>query len=462
MNKHLSAKTKIIATLGPSSSTKRTIMQMVSNGMDCARINTAHGDFDQYLRLVKLVRQIDEIPIIIDIKGPEIRIRNDNEIIIKKNEKKLFHFNKSKKPHFNHDFSKSLLKGDKIFFDNGSVESSVSEINPDSVTLKFSTSCVIKLNKGVNVPGKNLKISPLSKKDKEAIAFALKHKLSFIALSFTRNKEDVLRVRKLLGDSGTGIIAKIENQQGIDNIDEIIDSSDGIMIARGDLGAEIAAEKLPELQKRIIEKCNLAGKLVIVATQMLESMINSATPTRAEVSDVANAVLDGADAVMLSGETASGKYPVISVETMNKIIYESEGKVESKVLDELNPSISSGISSRANSLAELAGATKIVCITRSGFSARLISRFRPKRQIIVVTDSHLVMKQLKLVWGVFPFLLKPLPKKALAPGIARLLVKKGILSKKDTVVFVGAVNTSIPQIANYIEIQDIRDLIKSK
>jgi pyruvate kinase len=328
------------------------------------------------------------------------------------------------------------------------------------VELSFRESCVIKPNKGVNVPGKKLKIPSLSEKDKESIKFAVKHNLSFIAVSFTRYKEDVLGVKKLIGDSPIGLIAKIENEEGIQNIREIIEVSDGIMVARGDLGVEIPAQKIPYLQKMMVQRCNTAGKIVIVATQMLESMTNSPVPTRAEVSDVANAVLDGADAVMLSGETASGKYPVKAIEVMHVIATEIEDKIKHHVKESMGAGISERISTIASSLAEEAKATKIVCITRSGFSAHLIARYRPHIPIIAITNSEETLLKLKLVWGIIPVIIKPIPVNSIMATLAHHLTEKNILSKHDLVVFIGGVRTVQSNVLNMVEIHKVDDILK--
>jgi pyruvate kinase len=455
-------KTKIVATIGPACLDSNTLRQMIGSGLSCARLNTAHGDFPQYASMIGNIREAGDIPIMVDIKGPEIRVRMDNDVTVQAGDKILFGFGKGKLPYFSFDFSEHLLPGDIVFFDNGIIESRVAKVmkgDVPQVLLSFSEACIIKPNKGVNLPAKKLKMPSLSEKDREAIKFSIRQKVSFIALSFTRYKEDVLGVRKLLGNAPIGIISKIENEEGLENIDEIIETSDGIMVARGDLGVQIPAQKIPYLQKMIVQKCNSAGKLVIVATQMLETMTNSPTPTRAEVSDVANAVLDGADAVMLSGETAVGKYPVKVVETMKNIALEVEDKLSHVVREDSKPDISEEISRIACELANYAHATKIACITRSGFTARLIARFRPNQQILAITDSKDVMLQLKLVWGVMPLLMKIIPSKAIMPAVADYMSCKGIVSGKDLVVFVGGIRTLHPSVANVVEIHAIDDLL---
>ncbi len=455
-------KTKIIATIGPACLDQETVKRMVAAGMDCARINTAHGDFSQYESIIRMVRKTGEMPVMIDVKGPEIRVRAEKEIVIAADGKVLFCFAKGELPYFSFDFSKSLALGDAIFFDNGSIEGKVVEIKKGrgaSVLLSFAEACTIKPNKGVNVPGKKLKMLSLSEKDRECVKFAIKNKLSFIALSFTRNKDDLRGLKKLIGNAPIAVIAKIENQEGLDNIDEIIAESDGIMVARGDLGVEIPASKIPLLQKMMIQKCNNAGKIVIVATQMLESMTSSPKPTRAEVSDVANAVEDGADAVMLSGETATGRYPVKAVEAMREISFEMENKIRHSIQKKESPSVSEKVSEVAANLAIEVKASKIICITRSGFSARLIARFRPRVPIIAVTNSEEALLQMKLAWGVNPVLMKTIPEKAIMPTVADYLFCRKMVNRKDIVVFVGGIRTLQQAVANVVEIHSIGDLL---
>jgi pyruvate kinase len=316
-------KAKIIATIGPVCMSSNVIKQMARSGMNIARINTAHGDFEQYDEILRLTRNIKNMPVMIDIKGPEIRVRLDEELIVKRGKEYEF-FYKDKKPCFSYDFSREIKAGEHVFFDNGQIKSKVKKKGNKSFTLVFSKNSILMPNKGVNIPGKKLNIPSLSKKDVKAVKYSVKKGIEFIALSFTRNKEDVRNLKALIKNSKIKIVSKIENMEGIKNIDEIISASDGIMIARGDLGVEIPQERIPGVQKKIIKKCKEKGKISIVATQMLESMTEKPTPTRAEVSDVANAILDGANAVMLSGETASGKYPVKAVRVMRKIVREAE------------------------------------------------------------------------------------------------------------------------------------------
>ncbi|PIY60337.1 pyruvate kinase [Candidatus Woesearchaeota archaeon CG_4_10_14_0_8_um_filter_47_5] len=458
-------RTKIIATVGPASLSKKALTAMAGEGMNCARINTAHGDFAQYEAMIKLIRSIPTIstmPIILDIKGPEIRLKTRDDIPVKKGTHLSLGFSPKKEPYCSYDFFQEVEVPDTILFDGGLVQGTIIRKIPEKkqIVVEIHTPGILKNNKGINLPNKSLKIPSLSEKDRDAVRFALKHKLSYIALSFVRTKDDVINLKNLLGNYQGGIIAKIENKEGVDNIREIIAESEGVMIARGDLGAEIRQEKLPLIQKGIIHACNQAGKISIVATQMLESMIERPTPSRAEVSDVANAIIDGADAVMLSGETATGKYPLQAISVMSRIAREIEDTLAHNISMDFPGSVSEEMTKSAYTLALRGKATKIVCITRSGFTARLIARFRLPINILAVTDSHMTKKKLDLVWGVNPLVVHELPVQAIIPSVAYLLYKKGLLIPGDKAIFLGGVGTSEEQVVNLIEIHTVLDLLR--
>ena len=324
-------KTKIICTVGPASSSKQTIEKMFQAGMNGARINTAYGNLAQYQSVIETVREIADIPIIIDIKGPEIRIRASQRKVISKGDILEVGFD-GEEVSFNHDFYDEMAVDDEVYIDNGKIRTRVVEKKDRKLRLLTLDSGVIEDGKGVNVPNKHLSVPTFPEKDLEIISFAKKHDVEYVALSFTRNAEDVKNLSQTNGFGG-GIIAKIENFEGVQNVEEILEVASGLMVARGDLGVEIEPERVPLVQKSLIKLCNQKGKLVVTATEMLESMINQPCPTRAEVSDVANAILDGSDAVMLSGETAVGQYPVEAVEMMTRIANETEKAVKSNVED---------------------------------------------------------------------------------------------------------------------------------
>ena len=324
-------KTKIICTVGPASSSKQTIEKMFQAGMNGARINTAYGNLAQYQSVIETVREVADIPIIIDIKGPEIRIRASQRKVISKGDILEVGFD-GEEVCFNHDFYDEMAVDDEVYIDNGKIRTRVVEKKDRKLRLLTLDSGVIEDGKGVNVPNKHLSVPTFPEKDLEIISFAKKHDVEYVALSFTRNAEDVKNLSQTNGFEG-GIIAKIENFEGVQNVEEILEAASGLMVARGDLGVEIEPERVPLVQKSLIKLCNQKGKLVVTATEMLESMINQPCPTRAEVSDVANAILDGSDAVMLSGETAVGQYPVEAVEMMTRIANETEKAVKSNVED---------------------------------------------------------------------------------------------------------------------------------
>ncbi len=449
--------TKILATIGPAIDNKDELIK--TKGLaDMFRINTAHGDFEQYDETLKRIKQYTNTPVLIDIKGPEIRIRTE-DLEVREGEEVEFFF-KDKMPYFSYDFLNEVSEKDKIFFDGGLIEANIKEKKKNSLILKFQDSAVIKPNKGVNIPNKSLKIPSLSSKDKEAIKWAEKRQIAYIALSFVRHKEDVINLKKKLKNENIGIISKIENWEGVKNIKDIIQECDGVMIARGDLGIEVPEQKIPIIQKRIIEQANQEAKVTIVATQMLESMTEHKTPTRAEVSDVANAILDGADTVMLSGETAIGKYPLQSLKVMDKVAREIEDKVENRIDINKPGSISEEMSKNAYSLLQRTKADKLVTLTRSGYSANLVSRYRIKKPILAVTDNKSTADKLRIVWGVKPVYFKDLPGFEKVVRTAVVLLKKRLVKKRDHVIFFAGIKTLQERISNSVEIHHIKDLLE--
>ena len=461
LGRFMTRKTKIIATIGPSSMNVKTLKSFEKNSVSCIRINTAHGDFNQYKQIVDMVRTNTNIPLLLDVKGPEIRIRVKKEYNVSKTKPEWFGFKENgDTPFFSYNFYDEVKIGDVAFFDNGFLKAKVLEKKNNSVKLEFDENYIIKPNKGVNLPNKSLNIPSLSKKDIEAVEFAKEMDFAFIALSFVRNREDVLNLRKRLKDKEIGIVSKIENFEGVDNIDEIIEESDAIMVARGDLGVEVPEIEVPLLQKKIIRKCNQRATPCIVATQMLESMTYSPVPTRAEVSDVANAVLDGADAVMLSGETAGGNYPIPSVEVMGDIATKVEANVINRVDMNAADLLSGEMSKAAYELYRRTSSQYLVAITRSGYSANLISRFRLDKRIIAVTDNKFTYKKLNLTWGVTPAFIEHIPDHALINKTGNYLVESKLAKKSDTVVFFAGIKTLKERVSNLIQIHLLKDLIE--
>jgi pyruvate kinase len=453
-------KTKIICTIGPASISLETIREMVLEGMNCARINTAHGDFPQYSKIISNVRKAGKTPILIDIKGPEVRIIAKAPQKVKAGEKFEAGFGESYKISFTYNFLSEIELGDEVVIANGKVRARIVSKASRGIVLQALNDGTIEDRKGVNIPGRPLNVPSLSDKDRKSIDFAIKNKVEFIALSFVRSREDVLGVRKLLGDRRIGLISKIENLQGVTNLKEILEESDGIMIARGDLGVEIPQEKIPLIQKDIIKQCNQRGRISITATQMLESMISAPAPTRAETSDVANAILDGTDAVMLSGETATGLYPVESVKTMSNIAREVEDSVQNRVQMTGYFNISDTISKSIQHIAENMPLQKIIPITRSGYTARMIARFRLDVPIIAVTDDLITRGQLELVFGVIPVHIKKIPQTKRILQVAEHLYGLGLLHPDETVLFTAGVRTSKKHASNLIEIHTVGELLK--
>ena len=451
-------KTKIICTIGPASLSRETLEEMYRAGMNGARINAAYGNVNQYKLIINNVRKVAEIPIIVDIKGPEIRLKTGGKRFIRKGEIVKVGFN-HEEISFNHDFYDEIDIGDKIYIDNGRIKTQVIEKRGGSLHLLFMSDGEISDGKGVNIPNKRLSVPPLSEMDLKLIEFAKKHDIEYVALSFTRSKKDVDAFRENSNGFKGAVIAKIENSEGLENFGEILNSVEGIMIARGDLGVEIELEKVPLVQKKMIKQCNQRGKIAITATEMLESMIYQPNPTRAEVSDVANAILDGTDAVMLSGETSIGKYPVESVLMMARIAREVEASVKSHVEEEKFINISSAVSKAIQKICRDMPINKVVTLTRSGYTARMIARFRIAQPIIAVTPEERVKKQLELVFNVYPVCIDYRGERDPILAVARKLHSMHLIHENDTVLFTAAFRTTLKHASNLIEIHKIKELI---
>lgn len=418
-------KTKIICTLGPSTDDEKTLKQLILSGMDVARFNFSHGSHEEHLKRLKKIEKLrDELgyPIatLLDTKGPEIRIgtfKDHKKILL--NEGQTFILTSREiegdetqvsitYPNLIYD----IEEGTTILIDDGLVEMTVEEVTATDITCIVKNGGTISDKKGVNVPGVHLSMPFISDKDRQDILFGIEHHFDFIAASFVSTAQDILEIRKMLNkhNSQSKIIAKIENSHGVDHIDEIIEASDGIMIARGDMGVEIPYEEVPVLQKMIIKKVFNSGKQVITATQMLDSMIKNPRPTRAETTDVANAIYDGTSAIMLSGETAAGLYPVESLKTMVRIAMRAEADIDYKKRFRIHefcksPDITDAISRATVTTAHDLNAKMIITVTTSGKTARMISRYRPDCQILGCTTDPVVCRQLNMAWGVTPLLI---------------------------------------------------------
>lgn len=451
-------KTKIVCTIGPASLESETLEQMAQAGMNCVRINTAYGDFDRYKTVVENVREVADIPVLIDLKGPEIRLRTDKEFTAKKGEVLSVGFN-GEDISFNHNFFDKMNVGDVVFIDNGKIRTSVSEKTDGSLSLLVVNGGAVSDGKGINVPNKQLSVPTLSSRDKKIINFAKEHDIEFLALSFTRNATDVKNLKSASKDFTGAVISKIENFEGITNFEEILGLSDGIMIARGDLGVEIEPERVPLVQKEFVRRCNQAGKPVVTATEMLESMMHQPNPTRAEVSDVANAILDGTDATMLSGETAIGEFPVESVAMMSRIALETEKAVKSSVQDKGFVNISDTVSWSIQRICQNMPLTKIITLTRSGYTAKMISRFKLPEPVIAVTPNKMVKKQLELVYGVVPVHYDYCKEEDHLLSVASKLYSKKLLHIEDLVLFTAAFRTQMKHASNLIEIHSLKELL---
>ena len=456
-------KTKIVCTMGPNTDNREIMKELALNGMDVARFNFSHGDHAEHkhrLEILESVREELGIPIasLLDTKGPEIRtgkLKDGKKVTLKEGD--LYTLTTEEivgdetRGYINYaGLAEDVKPGNRILIDDGLIELHVREVNGTDIVCRIENGGELGEKKGVNVPGVRVKLTALTDKDKEDIRFGVDAGFDFVAASFVRNADAIREIREILDEKGSAmqIIAKIENEEGIENIDSIIEASDGIMVARGDMGVEIPAEKVPHIQKMIIRKCNLACKVVITATQMLDSMIRNPRPTRAEVSDVANAVYEGTDAVMLSGETAMGSYPIEAVRMMSQIAEESERYLDymfyqrRKVSAENLRNISNTVCYSSVATASDLEAPVIVAPSVSGFTTRMLSKWRPKALIAGLSPSMTAVRQMQLYWGVKPFHAKRAESTdALLFASVELLKEKGIVKEGEIVVATAGVVT---------------------
>lgn len=414
-------RTKIVCTLGPASDKEETLRELINNGLNVCRFNFSHGTHEEHKVRMDLVKKVrtdlaQPIAILLDTKGPEIRTGDFDlpEVLLEEGQKFTITMdevlgNKEKCTVTYKHLSKDVVSGDTILIDDGLIGLRVDEVKGDEILCTVQNSGVVKNHKGVNVPGVKINLPALTDKDISDIEFGIAQGIDYIAASFVRKASDVLAIKEVLENNNAKhiqIISKIENQEGVDNIDSILNVSDGIMVARGDLGVEIPTEEIPIAQKMMIKKCNEVGKPVITATQMLDSMIRNPRPTRAEVTDVANAIYDGTDAIMLSGETAAGKYPAEAVKTMATIAKRTEKTIDYNQLLKkrkiVEITVTNAISHATCTTATDLNASSIITFTSSGHTARMVSKFRPQCPIIATTEDEGVMRLLALTWGVYP------------------------------------------------------------
>lgn len=469
-------KTKIICTLGPAVDDVNLIRALVEGGMDAARFNFSHGNHAEQLERLNRLKAVRDaigrpVATILDTKGPEIRIRNFAEKTVTLEAGDTFILeteemvgNRERVSVSYPKLHEELFPGQEVLIDDGLVAIRVEYIEGTSIVCKVENGGVLSANKSINIPGVHIRLPALTEKDVEDIRFGVENDFDFIAASFVRNAADVEAVRSVLHDCGGSdvrIIAKIENQEGVDNLDAILEVADGIMVARGDLGVEIPAARVPVLQKQMIRKGLQMGKLVITATQMLDSMMRNPRPTRAEVSDIANAVYDGTSCVMLSGETAGGKYPIEALQTMASIVTEAESAIDywqrfekQRILSAAN--INDAITHTCCLTARDLNARAILAATSSGHSARMICRFRPACPVAALTMREKVRRQLNLSWGVIPFLTGEVNSTdrifSLTMDVA---VKEGLVQTGDIVVITAGVPLGHSGSTNLIKAQAV-------
>ena len=468
-------KTKIVCTLGPACSDEKTITAMCKAGMNVARLNFSHNNHEDHKKRIDTVKKVRQelglpIALMLDTKGPEYRIKTfkDGKITLSEGDKFTFTADEIEgdetKVSINYKgLPNDLNEGDIILLNNGLMTFKVISTTDTDVNCEVVVGGVLSDRKSMSFPNKTLKQKYLSDQDKEDIAFGIKEGVDFIACSFVSCKQDLLDVRQFLAEIGaadTELIAKIENRSGVDNIEEICEECAGIMVARGDMGVEIPFEELPAIQKKIITKCRLLGKRVITATEMLESMINNARPTRAEISDVANAVYDGTSAIMLSGETAAGKYPVLSVRTMARIAESAEKNIhykkrflsaEFKIKNTVD-----AISHATCGMAIDIDAKAITVCSLSGMTARMVSRFRPPVDIVGLTTDVKTWHKLSLSWGVIPVMCENYPSTDVLFYNAQKLTKKTLnLDDGDKIVITGGVTNGKSGNTSLIKVEKV-------
>lgn len=494
-------RTKVVCTIGPASEKKTTIEKMVVAGLNVARLNMSHNTYQHHQMLISNIRAVSKklqtpVAILQDLQGPRIRIgevgKDGIELIegmvvnlvpenFKISLKRLGHFIPIQHP----SIYKDLKPGNPVLIDDATIALEVTAIKGKMIRCRVKVGGVVKSHKGMNFPKSNIRCPAVTKKDHRDVEFGIKNDVDFIALSFVRNAEDLLNLRKRIfalekkykksdhrdfkkpvgkgkwGGIHTRIIAKIECKEAVKNFKEILEAADGVMIARGDLGIELPLEDVPLIQKKIIQQCNEVGKPVIVATQMLDSMTKKPVPTRAEISDIANAILDGTDAIMLSGETATGKYPLKAVQVMKRVALEVE-ETEIEKYKLAKPwfkgihSVTESVGYAVNDIALDVQAKIIVCSTTSGFTARAISRFKPGTQLVAVTAFAKTSRQLNLSWGVQPYLI-PFCRSVgeLIKNIRKIIIKEKLAQKGDKVVICSSYPFGYIGETNLIKVETI-------
>lgn len=471
-------KTKIVATIGPSSESEEKLSELIDSGMNVTRLNFSHGNHEEHLKRIETIKKVrkeknSHTAIMLDTKGPEIRTGNfkEEEVYLEEGQnytittRNILGDNTICSVTYE-NLTEDVIVGDSILIDDGLVELEITNIVDTDIHCIVKNSGKISNHKGVNVPMVNINLPAVTEKDILDIKFAIKNELDFIAASFVRKAEDVLQIRTVLEENNgedIKIISKIENFEGVKNIEEIIKVSNGIMVARGDLGVEIPPEEVPLVQKEIIKKCNKVGKPVITATQMLDSMIRNPRPTRAEVTDVANAILDGTDAIMLSGETAMGKYPVETLTTMKNIAVTTEKSVDYRKLlkdkkEKVSNTITNAISYSACSTSESLCSKAIFTPTASGYTAVAVSKYRPKAYIVAPTQSEKVARYLNLIWGVYPVIAeKPKTTDDLLNNAIKVGKENKLIETGDIIVITAGIPVGVRGSTNMIKVHRVEE-----
>ena len=477
--------TKIVCTIGPASSSEEKLRAMIKAGMNVARLNFSHGTHEEHAELIRTIRRVAEetdepVAILQDLQGPKIRVGElppegvplapGEEVIFTAGETDLA----KKRLTVTYDkLHEDVKPGERILIDDGLLSAEILRIEGTDVICRVKDGGVLFSHKGVNFPESKLTVSAITDKDKEDMRFGVLQHVEWVALSFVRSAKEIYDLRYMIKsfeqelgserahEFPVRIVAKIEKHEAVDSIDEIIEAVDGIMVARGDLGIEMPAEDVPLIQKKLIDKCRAAAKPVIVATQMLDSMIRNPRPTRAEVSDIANAVIDHTDAIMLSGETAGGKYPVESVETMSRVVLETETSayddVEPKIAVVEGKPIEEAVSEVANILSRDVGAKLILVASMSGDTGRILSRYRPALPIFVAASSERVRRQLNLSWGIVPFVLPQCATvEELVDRSIGYLKKLKTVKAGDKIIVVAGEPVGVRGGVNLVEIREIK------
>jgi len=465
-------RTKIVATIGPASNSPEMIRQLILAGMDVARLNFSHGNYEDHAKVVSNLRTISEelqkpVTILQDLQGPKIRVGQilsegmeliPGEIVILIPEQE-FRSQPGTIP-IDYPYVSEEAKPDmQVLLADGLFELKVTEVKGNSVYCEVIEGGLLKSRKGVNFPNLNLRLPSLTEKDMRDLEFGLSQEVDWISLSFVRSAEDIRTLKQFIKQTGKfkPVIAKIEKPQALDHLEEIVDEVQGIMVARGDLGVEISPERVPMIQKRIIELCNRKGKAVITATQMLESMIVDPRPTRAETSDVANAIIDGTDCVMLSGETAMGSHPVKAVEMMVRIALDVEAKIEFKTYPSSGCTEMIALSMAANGIEKVIGLNSIIVFTTSGRSAMNIAAERPKTPVYALTTHLQVYHVLNLIWGIFPILINDHPDtfEQIITVAENTLTRRSLIASGDRILVLGGIPAHQPGGTNFIKIHTV-------